>query len=306
MQNSGFQDALLFSSVECALYTTERAGFPVPPHWHYYGEIVRVHSGSLKVQREDTVHILSSGDAIFFNPLTSHSLDYGQPGQPASYEVIRLDMELFGDLPSYTPDLRGMFLEAEHRGLPMHFTAKELHESHVDNMIDQCVQEYRNRSYGYDLRIRSLLYLVFTGIIRRWIDAGFVPQNYASRIEPIYTLPSYIARNIQEPLKVEDLAQYCGLSYPWFARKFHQIYGISCKEYIERVRLFRVEHYLQFTDCDLNYISQHTGYADCSHLVRDFRKLRNTTPGQFRQAYRSKLQRPASFPKTIDIQKENG
>lgn len=306
MENNGFQNALLFSSVECALYTTERAGFPVAPHWHYYGEIVRVHTGSLKVLRGNTVHTLSSGDGIFFNPLTSHALDYSQPGESASYEVIRLDMEQFGDLPSYSPDLRGMLLEAEHSGMPMHFTARELHEIHVDNMIDMCVQEYRNRNYGYDLRIRALLYLVFTSVIRRWIDAGFVPQNYASRIEPIYTLPAHIARHIQEPLKVEDLAEYCGLSYPWFARKFHQIYGISCKEYIEKIRLNRVEHYLQFTDCDLNYISQHTGYSDCSHLVRDFRKLRNTTPGQFRQACRSKLQRQASFPKTIDIQKENG
>ena len=306
MENNGFQNALLYASVECTLYTTEHPLFPIAPHWHYYGEIVRVHKGSLNVHRGSAVHILSPGDAIFFNPLTSHSLDCSQPGESASYEVIRLDMEQFGDLPSYSPDLRGMLLEAEHSGMPMHFTARELHEIHVDNMIDMCVQEYRNRNYGYDLRIRALLYLVFTSVIRRWIDAGFVPQNYASRIEPIYTLPAHIARHIQEPLKVEDLAEYCGLSYPWFARKFHQIYGISCKEYIEKIRLNRVEHYLQFTDCDLNYISQHTGYSDCSHLVRDFRKLRNTTPGQFRQACRSKLQRQASFPKTIDIQKENG
>ena len=298
MENSGYQDALLFSSVVCSLNTTERAGFPVPLHWHYYGEIVRVRSGSLNVRRGERIYTLSDGDAIFLTPLTYHSLDYAEPGKPASYEVIRLDMEQFGDLPSYSPDLRGMMLEAERLGLPMLFTAKELHDSHMDVMIDRCVQEYRNRAYGYDLRIRSLLYLIFTGFIRRWIDAGFVPQNYASRIEPIYTLPSYIARNIQEPLKVEDLASYCGLSYPWFARKFHQIYGISCKEYIERVRIRRVEHYLQFTDCDLNYISQHTGYADCSHLVRDFRKLRHTTPGQFRQAYRAKPQGDGQFPQS--------
>lgn len=295
MENSSFQDALLFSSVECALYTTERDGFPIPLHWHYYGEIIRVHSGSLKVRRGEQVYILAPGDALFLTPLTNHALDYAESGKPASYEVIRLDMEQFGDLPSYSPDLRGMMLEAERLGLPMFFTAKELRERHMDNMIDQCVQEFRNQAYGYDMRIRSLLYLIFTSVIRRWIEAGFVPQNYASRIEPIYTLPSYIARNIQEPLKVEDLASYCGLSYPWFARKFHQIYGISCKEYIERVRIRRVEHYLQFTDCDLNYISQHTGYADCSHLVRDFRKLRNTTPGQFRQACRTKPQGDGQF-----------
>ena len=296
MENTPYQDALLFSSVECTLYTTDMPAFPVPLHWHYFGEIVRVRSGSLKVQRGDRFVTLSAGDAVFFTPLTQHSLDYSEPGVPASYEVIRMDMEQFGDLPSYSPDLRGLVLEGERRGFPMVFTASDLHESHSDVMIDRCVQEFRGRSYGYDLRIRSLLYLVFTNLIRRWIAIGFVPQNYASRIEPIYTLPSYIARHIQDPLKVEDLAGYCGLSYPWFARKFRQIYGITCKEYIEKVRIRRVEHYLQFTDCDLNYISQHTGYADCSHLVRDFRKIRNTTPGQFRQAFRLNPQGSGQFP----------
>ncbi|MCR4876213.1 MAG: AraC family transcriptional regulator [Clostridiales bacterium] len=301
MDNAKFQDDMIFSSVECHLYTTDQPTFPVAEHWHYFAEIVRVRSGSLKVSRENKVFILSSGDAVFINPLKRHSLDFNG-SEVTTYEVIRLDMEQFGDLPSYSPDLRGLMLEADRRGLSMLLTARELHEKHLDNMIDMCVQEYRTRAYGYDLRIRSLLYLIFTAVIRRWIADGFIPQVYGSRIDPIYTLPSYIARHIQDPLKVEDLAQFCGLSYPWFARKFHQIYGISCKEYIEKIRIRRVEHYLQFTDCDLNYISQHTGYADCSHLVRDFRKFRNTTPGQFRQAYRQKgqavPQSSAQFPQS--------
>ena len=296
MEQKDFQDALLFASVECSLHTTDWEGFPISSHWHYFAEIIRVCSGSLEVTVGDRNYSLSSGDSVFIIPLKRHAINHAASEPPATYEIIRLDMEQFGDLPSYSPDLRGLMLEADRRGFPMHLTAQEMHETHTDNMIDQCVQEYRGRAYGYDLRIRALLFLIFTGVIRRWIAEGFVPQNYASRIEPIYTLPSYIAHHIHEPLKVEDLAEYCGLSYPWFARKFHQIYGISCKEYIEKVRIRRVEHYLQFTDCDLNYISQHTGYSDCSHLVRDFRKLRNTTPGQFRQACRQKPQSKSQFP----------
>ena len=296
MEQTSREEAVLSSSFECFQQTTERPGFPVPLHWHYFAEIIRVSTGSLTVLRGEKKYMLSAGDAIFLTPLVRHTLDYGEPGVPATYEVIRFDMEIFGDLPSYAPDMRGMMLEAERRNMPMMVRARELRESHMEFTLNACMEEYRRRDYGYDLRIRSLLYLLFTSLIRRWIAAGFVPQNYASRIDPIYTLPYYIARHINEPLKVEDLAEYCGLSYPWFARKFHQIYGISCKEYIERVRIRRVEHYLQFTDCDLNYISRHTGYADCSHLVRDFRKFRNTTPGQFRQASRQKPQGWGQFP----------
>ena len=285
----------LFSSFECHTNTTERPEFPGLPHWHYFAEILKVRTGSLNVRRGNKTYTLSAGDAIFINPLSPHSLDYAEPGVPAEYIVIRFDPELLSNPSSYTPDLRAMLLEAERRGLPMVLTAEELRERSLGLMLDACLWEYTGRDFGYDMRIRSLLFLICTDAIRRWIADGFAPQDYGSAIDPIYTLPSYIARHIEEPLKVEKLAEYCGLSYPWFARRFHDIYGISCKEFIVRVRIRRVEHYLQFTDCDLNYISQHTGYADCSHLVRDFRRFRNTTPGQFRQAYRQRAPGPGQF-----------
>lgn len=62
------------------------------------------------------------------------------------------------------------------------------------------------------------------------------------------SVTSYIETNLRGSLKVEQLAEYCGMSYPSFARKFRELYGISCKEYIEQVRVARVEHYLRFTD----------------------------------------------------------
>ena len=300
------QEAPLFSSFECHENTTERPGFPALSHWHYFAEILRVKTGSLQVRRGSKTFTLSAGDAIFINPLSPHAMDYGEPGVPSSYYIIRFDPELLSTQSSYTPDLRAMLLEAERRGLPMVLTAEELLERSLGLMMDACLWEYKGHDFGYDLRIRSLLFLICTDAVRRWIATGFTPQDYASSIDPIYTLPSYIAKHIEEPLKVEKLAEYCGLSYPWFARKFHQIYGTSCKEFIERIRIRRVEHYLQYTDCDLNYISRHTGYADCSHLVRNFRKLRNTTPGQFRMLSRKKLSGVSQFPKTIDTQEKNG
>ena len=118
--------------------------------------------------------------------------------------------------------------------------------------------------------------------MRLWIRDGFTVEARTIRTDPIYSVTSYIDRHIREALKVEELARYCGLSYPWFAKRFREIYGISCKEYIEKVRISKVEHYLLFTSYDLNYISQETGYADCSHMIKDFRRLKHTTPGQFR------------------------
>lgn len=46
------------------------------------------------------------------------------------------------------------------------------------------------------------------------------------------------------------------MSYSYFAKNFHQLYGQSCKQYIEFVKVCKVEDFLLFTDFDLNYISQ--------------------------------------------------
>ena len=81
---------------------------------------------------------------------------------------------------------------------------------------------------------------------------------------------------------MEDLAARCSLSYPWFAKQFHDYFGISCKQCIEKLRLETVEQYLTYSDLDLKTISRKTGYTDCSHMVKDFRRMNGITPGQYR------------------------
>ena len=82
--------------------------------------------------------------------------------------------------------------------------------------------------------------------------------------------------------KVTEIAEKCGMSYSYFAKKFREVYGMSCKEYIERMRIFKAEEFLLFTDHDLSYISQETGFSDCSHMIKSFKNLRGITPKQFR------------------------
>ena len=56
----------------------------------------------------------------------------------------------------------------------------------------------------------------------------------------------------------------------------------SCKEYIEYIRVTKAEDLLLFSDYDLTYISQETGFSDCSHMIKTFRKYKNITPKQYR------------------------
>ena len=162
-------------------------------------------------------------------------------------------------------------------------TAEETSAWHLDRIIDECVLECRRQDFAWDLQTRALIYLLITGMTRFWISrrksfSEAAPEEH----DPIVDIPAYIEQHISEPLRVEELAKRCDLSYPWFAKRFREFFGLSCKQFIEHVRTETVEQYLVYTDLDLSDISSRTGYTDCSHMVKDFRRMTGMTPGQFR------------------------
>ena len=96
----------------------------------------------------------------------------------------------------------------------------------------------------------------------------------------------YIDNHIGESLKIEELASMCNMSYSHFAKEFKQLYGQTCKDYILSAKIHRAEDLLQFTDYDLNYISQEIGFSDCSHFIKYFKQFHKITPKQYRMKYR--------------------
>lgn len=196
-----------------------------------------------------------------------------------------MDLNQFYEAPAYAPDIKSVFLDAEQKRLPLHFNNDQVRSLRIDAIFDVCLREYKDHGYGFDIMIRSHLYILCTNIIRRWMCEGFVVQKkvyQSDLLSSVDSITAHIDRHIRESIRVEDLAAFCGMSYPGFAKKFRELYGISCKEYISRVRIAKVEHYLLFTNVDLTYISQETGYSDCSHMIKDFKRLKGVTPGKFR------------------------
>ena len=83
------------------------------------------------------------------------------------------------------------------------------------------------------------------------------------------------------------LAEKFHMSYSHFAAIFKEYYGQTCKEMILTVRLQKAEDLLQFTDFDLTYISQETGFCDCSHFIKAFKQKYGVTPRKYRMKEKS-------------------
>ena len=100
-------------------------------------------------------------------------------------------------------------------------------------------------------------------------------------------LCNYLALNYEKigVMTVAELAEKFHMSYSYFAAIFKEYYGQTCKEMVLTVRLQKAEDLLQFTDFDLTYISQETGFCDCSHFIKAFKQKYGVTPRKYRMCH---------------------
>ncbi len=269
--------------IECFVFDTAHQDFPIRPHWHYFYEMIYITEGTAEMHCGDTSYILSEGDMIVFTSRAVHSI-FAVDRDPLKYSVLKFDINRFAITTPYAPKLRSIFRQAEQQGMPIYFPCDITERMGGGELFARCIEEVSSRGYGYDLMLQTNIYSLLMSIIRCWLDKGFVISDDESESDnfDIDSITEYIDSCMSENLRVADIAKKCGMSYSCFAKKFHETYGMSCKEYIERMRIFKAEEFLMFTEHDLSYISQETGFSDCSHLIKSFKKLRGITPKQFK------------------------
>lgn len=277
----------LNSPYEAFLYDTYHNCFPIKAHWHYFMELIYMESGTACISCDGTEYLVRPGDMILFHPQSVHSI-YAS-GEHLVYSVLKFDINNLHINSSYTPHLGSIFKSAaSNPNAPIYFPANELYHYPVADGFHSCIQEISQKDYGYDIRFQSLVSSLLVEILRIWRRNGFDTDKVippSPEINSLYTIVEYIDAHSNEPLMVKDLAERCGMSYSYFASSFRQLYGQSCKDYIEFIRISKVKDYLLFTSFDLSYISQDTGFSDCSHLIKTFKKMTGTTPKQFRLAH---------------------
>lgn len=284
----------LNTAAECFCCNAKRDSFPIRPHWHYFMEIILMLSGNAELNAGSESFRAAAGDMILFHPKAVHSI-YAPEGTPPEYAVIKLDISRMNMTADYIPKLRSIFRAAEKKGMNIFFTAAQTSRMGAEEIMERCIDEMKSRRYGFDLVVRSELCRLLINILRCWQEQGFTVDSEVfaedSRYD-IYNITEFIDENMSRGVKVAEVAELCGMSYSYFAKTFLSVYGKSCKEYMEEMRVFKAEELLAFTDFDLSYISQETGFSDCSHMIKSFRARRGITPKQFRMKHKSLGNKP--------------
>ena len=279
-------DDVLNRPVEAFYFDTRRVPLPFETHLHYFIEVLYMVEGKIAVTCNDICYEMECGDMIFMPPLAMHSI-HQLSKEDCRYAVIKFSADrirLHGD---YLPRIGTVFQNPSmSKDLPIFFPKGTIRDFDLDRFTEKCIQEIQEKRYGYDSVLYSILSEYLVCLLRYWRDAGF--EEFLKPFDntgeySIHNIILYIGEHLNENLNVSELADMCHMSYSYFAKTFHKLYGQSCKEYIEFLRLSKAENLLLFTDYDLNYISEETGFSDCSHFIRVFKKKYEMTPKQLRK-----------------------
>lgn len=276
----------LNTPIECFIFDASKENFPVRPHWHYFCEVIYILEGCANMQCNDAVYSLQENDMILFHPKTIHSITASNI-KPLKYAVLKFDINKFNISSPYAPKLRTIFKQAEQQQMNIYFSDEQADSINAPILFQNCLKEMNERYYGYDLMLQNHIYTLLMNVVRHWLKHGLVIQmDTTDSNYDIDSITEYIDTCMGEELRVADIAAKCNMSYSNFAKKFQENYGMSCKEYIERMRIFKVEEFLLFTDHPLSYICQETGFSDCSHLIKSFKHYRGITPKQFKLSHK--------------------
>ncbi len=210
-------------------------------------------------------------------------------GSDIIYNVIQFDLNFLNVNSNSKSTFSRIFkLAYENNPEYLYFSAAQMEHFPVNDLFEKCISEIRERKYGYDIVMSSYISTLLSFFTRNWIERGLnidaaviAPDNGDN---PFFNIIEYIDKHYCEPLQIQKLAEMCGMSYSNFARLFRKTYNQSCKEYIEFMRLNKVVELLLMTNLDLTFISQETGFSDCSHLIRTFKKWKGMTPKQWRKS----------------------
>ncbi|HWW48794.1 MAG TPA: AraC family transcriptional regulator [Xanthobacteraceae bacterium] len=110
------------------------------------------------------------------------------------------------------------------------------------------------------------------------------PTQLSSR--QLQRVRDFVEAQLETDIRLNAMAQVCGLSTEYFMRQFKATVGVSPYQYVLNLRVERVKQLLEQGDQSLSEIALQCGFSHQEHMTRMFRRFTGVTPGRYRRASR--------------------
>lgn len=153
----------------------------------------------------------------------------------------------------------------------------QVHPVHIDDVSSMFAKRIGNVRNSYELGN------ICTEMIRKYC---ILVQNYSMEqyTETVGKVINYIDLHLQEPLGLQMIANRFNINASYLSRLIKKELGKSLTEYVNEKRIEKAMVYLTVTNLPIQEVAARIGILDENYFSRIFKKAKNMTPKEYRNA----------------------
>ena len=251
-------------------------------HYHEYCEMVFVHTGTCHCIIGANKYTLEAGDTIFVNSEEPHFIGFFN--DTAEYVVIKfLPSIIFSGEHTLSEYSYLLLLQnyEKHRAV---LKSSETEAYHFGNLFNKILNEYNDRSFGYELALRTFVMELFLYTIRVWKQD--TPELATRKLSTANELTlqkaiEYIKHNFSA-VSQTACAKALNVSTSHLSRLFKNGLNMSFSSFVNSVKLAECEKLLLTTDMSITEIGAACGFSTTSYFISIFGSTHHITPHKYR------------------------
>lgn len=251
-------------------------------HWHDFFEITYYFEGKGQNIINGKKYDICPGSAVFLTPTDYHEIIVDEPMTEVTLMINPdiIDDELVFNTVSLDDAVYCVFEGEERKKLEL--------------LLDMLQNEFKwHKQYGMSCQ-KNLVGLIVAQVVRGFgqskVGEEYAKRNMSGKNEKLFKKAmSYILMNFTKNPGLSEISEYLGYSPCYFSRHFHELAGISYKEYIRKLRLNHAKRLLASGDLSVAEVATNSGYATLQVFLADFKKIYGETPTAFRKRYLEKI-----------------
>jgi AraC-like DNA-binding protein len=159
----------------------------------------------------------------------------------------------------------------------------------VQSIMPRLIELPKKRGFDSVLELMSVLHDLSTSRNMRMLsDASFSnAENYSYNSRRVKLVIEYLNKNFDKSVSLNEVARLASMSEVAFSRFFKLRTGKTFVDTLNEVRLGHASRMLIDTTQSVNEIAYRCGFNNISNFNRIFKKKKDCTPKEFRQAYTS-------------------
>ena len=250
-------------------------------HFHPEYELLYLAEGSLEITIGHITFPLNAGEALFIPPnLLHHGTALSSKGTfyavVFSEDILSLTQEHISSYLTEEPDI-----------------TKYICKLNTELPWQKAVLEYLSKIFfgseemkASDIFIQSHIFIIWEYLYHHHISSHIAQSKPNT---PVREVLDYIHNNYSEELALEDFTHIAHMSKEHLCRIFRKSTGQTPISYLKQYRILKSCYYLKETDKKISDICTLVGFNNISYFNREFLRVLQTTPSQYRRDCRTTL-----------------